>query len=137
RSPQRSAWWGSTHEPSRIPSQAVRSLPATLVPADMSTVARCGVQEEVSSVTSGELEHSTDGETRRLERAVVIQLLRDDCAARGLVAALEREVSDFTPALLEGALARLEHAGVVCRAGESVWASRAARRLDELDLIGI
>lgn len=88
-------------------------------------------------MTSGELSHPTDGETRRLERAVVMQLLRDDCAERWLIAALERAVSDFAPAMLERALARLEYAGVVCRASESVWASRAARCLDELDLIGL
>lgn len=88
-------------------------------------------------MTSGEVEHAMDGETRRLERAIVMQLLRDDCAERWLIAALRSELWDFAPAMLERALVGLEDAGVVCRAGESVWASRATRRLDELDVLAI
>jgi hypothetical protein len=88
-------------------------------------------------VISGELKHPTDGDTRKLERAIVMQLLRDDHAERWPVTELAIEIPDFVPAMLERALARLAHSGILCRAGESVWASRAARHLDELDLIGI
>jgi DNA-binding HxlR family transcriptional regulator len=95
------------------------------------------MQEEVSPVMSGELEHPLEVATRRLERAIVMQLLRDDRAERWRVAALAIEIPDFAPAMLARALARLERAGVVCRIGESVCASRAARHLDRLDLIGI
>jgi DNA-binding HxlR family transcriptional regulator len=50
---------------------------------------------------------------------------------------LAREISDFPAALLDEALVRLEREGIVHREGEQVWASRASRRLDELELISI
>lgn len=86
---------------------------------------------------SEELEQPVDDDTRRLERAIVMQLLRDDCPERWLAVDLASEIPDYALAMLERALVRLEYAGIVCRAGESVSASRAARHLDELDLIGI
>jgi hypothetical protein len=86
---------------------------------------------------SGELEQLTDGDARKLERAIVLQLLRDDRAERWRVSDLAVEISDFALGALERALLRLEYAGVVCRDGENVCASRATRCLDRLDLIGI
>jgi hypothetical protein len=86
---------------------------------------------------SGELEQLTDGDARKLERAIVLQLLRDDRAERWSVSELAVEISDFALGALERALLRLEHAGVVSWVGESVCASRATRYLDRLDLIGI
>ncbi len=73
----------------------------------------------------------------RAERAIVMQLLRDDRAERWKVAELARELADLEPALVERALGRLEQEQVAQRAGSEIWASRAARRLDELRLIGI
>jgi DNA-binding HxlR family transcriptional regulator len=70
-------------------------------------------------------------------RAIVLQLLRDDHEERWARAELAREISDFEPALLDEALARLERDGVLHREESWVWASRAARRLDELELISI
>jgi hypothetical protein len=86
---------------------------------------------------SGDLEQPNDGETQKIERAIVMQVLRDDHAERWSTADLAVEIFDFAPATRELALERLERAGVVCRAGESVWASRATCHLDELELIGI
>ena len=72
-----------------------------------------------------------------VERAIVLQILRDDHEERWPRAELAREISDFEPAVLDEALARLERDGVLHREGSSVWAARAARRLDELELISI
>jgi DNA-binding HxlR family transcriptional regulator len=72
-----------------------------------------------------------------LERAVVLQILRDDHEERWSHAELAREISDFEPAVLEEALGRLERDGVLHRQGDTTWAARAARRLDELELISV
>ncbi len=72
-----------------------------------------------------------------LERAVVLQILRDDHEERWPRAELAEEISDFEPAMLDEALGRLERHGVLHRQGDTVWAARAAQRLDELELISI
>jgi hypothetical protein len=78
-----------------------------------------------------------DGEVWIVERAVVLQVLRDDHDERWVRAELAEEVSDFEPAVLDAALGHLERDAVLGREGDSVWATRAARRLDELELIGV
>lgn len=82
-------------------------------------------------------ERAGDGDTSKVERAIVLQLLRDDRAERWSAAELANEISDFQPAAVELALARLEQEHVLRRSGADIWASRAARRLDELRLIAI
>jgi DNA-binding transcriptional ArsR family regulator len=76
-----------------------------------------------------------DGD-ERLERAIVLLLLEDGhprAWSRGqLAAALEAD-----PPALERALDSLTQAGVLDLAGADVRVSRAARRIDELGLIGI
>jgi DNA-binding HxlR family transcriptional regulator len=72
-----------------------------------------------------------------VQRAIVLQVLRDDHEQRWSPMELAREISDFEPAVIEHALARLVHEGVVHRDGARVRASRAARCLDELELIGV
>jgi hypothetical protein len=73
---------------------------------------------------------------RKLERAIILQLLSEEvgqrCSRARLAAVLgtEREA-------LEDALMGLCAAGVVGLAGAEVWASAPARRIDELGLIGI
>lgn len=74
--------------------------------------------------------------SRRLERAIILQLLSDEgerrCSSAQLAVALNAEAQAF-----DAALRHLAEAGVVCLEGTEVWASAAARRLDELGLIGI
>jgi hypothetical protein len=79
---------------------------------------------------------SRGGEGAMLERAIVLQLLRDDRDERWSRAELGMEVDAEAPAV-EAALGRLSGEGVLCLADEQVWASRAARRLDELGLIAV
>lgn len=73
----------------------------------------------------------------KVERAVVMQLLRGDRSRRWTVTELAEALSDIDGALVERALASLEGDGVIERTGEAAWASRAASRLDELELLGI
>ncbi len=72
-----------------------------------------------------------------VERAVVLQILRDDHEERWPRAELAQEISDFEPAVLDEALGRLESDGVLHRQDDTTWAARAVRRLDELELISI
>jgi hypothetical protein len=72
----------------------------------------------------------------RLERAIILQLLRDDHAPRWSREELMEELrSEAGP--LEEALIRLDGEGVLGLSEDGAWASRAARRLDQLELIGI
>jgi hypothetical protein len=75
-------------------------------------------------------------EDSRLERAIVLQLLREDhdpgWAREELLAEIGAEAQAF-----EDALRRLDAEGVVHAAETQLRASRAARRIDELGLIGV
>jgi 2-keto-4-pentenoate hydratase len=72
----------------------------------------------------------------RLERAIVLQLLRDDHEQRWSREELLAEIDAEAPAL-ERALSRLGADGVLCVIETHAWASRAALRMDELGLIGV
>ncbi|HEY2140965.1 MAG TPA: hypothetical protein VGG98_02745 [Solirubrobacteraceae bacterium] len=73
----------------------------------------------------------------RVERTIVLQVLRDDRDERWSRTGLEVELAEIEPLDISDALARLHDSGIVCVSGESVWASRATERLDELGLISI
>ena len=72
----------------------------------------------------------------RLERAIVLQLLRDDREQEWSGPQLAVEIDVEAPAL-ERALRSLERDGVLCLEQDTVRASRATRRLDELELLGV
>lgn len=74
---------------------------------------------------------------RRTQRAVVLQLLRDDHEASWARSELEAELGDTGAQEIACALTGLQEAGVVEPEGDSLSASPAARRLHELALIGI
>jgi hypothetical protein len=71
------------------------------------------------------------------ERALVMQVLRDDHPERWSRAELERELSTIEPLEISDALAQLSAAGVVILEGEQVRASGCARHLDALNVICI
>ena len=73
----------------------------------------------------------------RVERAIVLQVLRDDRDKRWSRTGLEVELAEAETLDISDALARLQAGGILCVAGELVWASRATERLDELGLIAI
>jgi len=76
-------------------------------------------------------------EHRKVERAIVFQLLRDDHDERWSQAELAVELDDFEPSVLATALERLQEHGVVVAEPEAILASSSARRLDALEVIGI
>jgi hypothetical protein len=72
----------------------------------------------------------------QLQRAVVLELLRDGGEQRYSPAELQRELGAGADAL-DAALGALHAAGVLCLADGLAWAAPATRRLDELELIAI
>jgi biotin operon repressor len=80
-----------------------------------------------------------------LERAIVLQLLRDDHErmwshaqlAIELESELEADRAEIARQAVEKALKRLERDGVLGMSEHQAWASNAARRLDELGLIAV
>jgi hypothetical protein len=76
-----------------------------------------------------------------LERAIVLQLLRDDrermWSRAQLKTELEAEESKIDQETVEKALERLHGEGVLGLSEEQVWASSATRALDELGLISV
>jgi DNA-binding IclR family transcriptional regulator len=73
---------------------------------------------------------------RKLERAIILALLGEDDQQRCSCAQLATALGAETQAV-EHTLGRLLQVGLICRTGEDLWASAAARRMDELGLIGI
>jgi len=74
--------------------------------------------------------------SRRLERAIVLALLGAQDGVRSPREQLAGELNADAVAFA-AALERLSEAGLVCLDDAHAWASEAARRLDELGLIGI
>jgi hypothetical protein len=69
------------------------------------------------------------------ERAIVLQVLRDDHDERWSLAELEAEAFDVLPSVLSEALGRLRCHGVVVPCGTEVVASRCALHLDALGMV--
>jgi hypothetical protein len=74
---------------------------------------------------------------RIVERAIVLQLLRDDHPERWSLKQLERRLDDATPEAISNAIASLDASGVIYQLDEFIGASRCARHLDWLGLIGV
>jgi hypothetical protein len=72
-----------------------------------------------------------------LERAVLLALLGLGPGERTTPEQLAAQLLDAEPAQLRALIERLARASVVCVQDEEVWASAAARRIDELGLIAI
>jgi hypothetical protein len=71
-----------------------------------------------------------------LERAIVLQLLSDGGDRRSSRVELGADLETDADTL-EAALRALNEEGVLYLGDRDVWASRAARRLDELELISL
>jgi hypothetical protein len=72
----------------------------------------------------------------KLERAIILHLLSTEGEQRRSCERLAAELGADEQALREP-LGRLAGTGVICLDAGEVWPSPAARRLDELGLIGI
>lgn len=82
--------------------------------------------------------HTPKSDTYLEQRAIVHQLLRDDDhTERWTPKQLQRALSDIAPETIDEAVAELEEAGVAWRLDDYVGASRCARYLFSLHLIGI
>ena len=77
------------------------------------------------------------GPTWMAERAIILQLLRDDHDERWTPAELVSEITDLGPKAIRAGLAQLVAEGVVVTLDGHVLASRCSRRLDDLELIGV
>jgi len=83
------------------------------------------------------------GNRRRIDdpavvrRAVILQILCGDREKRWSAAELARELDDVDRDALNNALGMLKHFGVLESVGETVFASRTTRQLDDLDLIAL
>ncbi len=76
-------------------------------------------------------------DSRTLERAIVLVLLSEDDGERRWSRDELGAGMDVEQRALDVALEGLLDTGVLCREEDRVWPSNAARRLDELELIGI
>jgi hypothetical protein len=72
-----------------------------------------------------------------IQRAIILQLLRDDHNHTWPRAELERKLADLTPLAVNDALTTLANLQVIRIEGENVCATPCARHLDELELIGV
>ena len=72
-----------------------------------------------------------------VELGIVLQLLRNDHDERWTRDELKKEISDFPPDEVNGAIDDLAAVRVVEADGDRVSAFLAARRLDKLELISI
>ncbi len=81
--------------------------------------------------------HTPQNDTYLEQRAIVHQLLCDDHTERWTPKQLQRALSDIAPETIDEAVAELEEAGAAWRLDGYVGASRCARHLFSLDLIGI
>jgi hypothetical protein len=100
-----------------------------------------GARHEGIGPMHTESKGSRAAEETRLERAIVLQLLREDHERMWSLAQLRTELqadrSELGREAVEEALGRLEREGVLDMYEEAASASKAARRLDELGLIGV
>ena len=74
---------------------------------------------------------------RRVQRAIVVQALRDDHDRRWPRAELESELGETDALAVADALAHLEGEGVIEIDGETVQASNAVLHLDRLEMIAL
>ncbi len=72
-----------------------------------------------------------------VERAIVLQVLREDHRARWSDKQIERAIPDFKSEAIRKAIVRLEAGSVIYCLDEFIGASRCTQYLDSLELIGI
>jgi hypothetical protein len=85
-------------------------------------------------------ENPTRDATRELwaaQRAVVLQVLRDDHPVQWTLAELEAQISDIPQQALLSALLHLAIEEVLTFDEESIRASRCARHMDLLELVSV
>jgi hypothetical protein len=71
------------------------------------------------------------------QRAIMLQVLRDDHAEQWKRGELEAKISDIAPEAIAAALERLRLEGAIHISGDLVWASRCALYMDALGMVSI
>jgi DNA-binding HxlR family transcriptional regulator len=71
------------------------------------------------------------------ERAIVLQVLRDDHHERWTRKELKRELRDVKGRAIDKALRRLEEEGAVELDSEYIWPSRCAQHLNALGMVSV
>jgi hypothetical protein len=71
------------------------------------------------------------------ERAIMLQVLREEKDPRWTLTELQAEVDDLDPTALGVAFDRLRVEGLLVDCGDGVVASRAAFHLDDLGMVAI
>ncbi len=71
------------------------------------------------------------------QRAIVLQVLRNDHHERWTRKELKREIYDIKGRVINKALKRLQEEGVVDLDEEYVWPTRCAQYMDELGMVSI
>ena len=79
----------------------------------------------------------TKHDSKKAQRMIVLQVLRDDHPEPWTPTELQRESPDLDPQAVRDGLARLAAEGVVILDGETVTASPCIRHIDALELIGV
>jgi hypothetical protein len=74
-------------------------------------------------------------ERRRVQRLVVLQVLRDDHDERWSGCELADVLAEVEAEVLANAIDGLTRKGVLCAEGDALWASPALVRVSELELI--
>jgi len=72
-----------------------------------------------------------------VERAIILQVLRNDSDERWSRRKLQTEITDVEPRALRDALRRLERHGVLVRCDDDYVASRCAFHMDAVGMISI
>jgi DNA-binding HxlR family transcriptional regulator len=72
-----------------------------------------------------------------IERAILLQVLRDDHHERWTRKVLKRELRDVKGRAIDKALRRLEEEGAVELDGEYIWPSRCAQYLNALGMVSV
>jgi hypothetical protein len=76
-----------------------------------------------------------DAAERRVQRLVVLQVLRDDHEERWSGCELADVLAEVEAEALANAIDGLTREGVLCAEGDALWASPALVRVSELELI--
>jgi len=94
-------------------------------------------QNERKEASTPDDHHQEPEQLTLVQRAITLELLRDDHEERWGVAELRAAIGNIDLVTLATVLEDLERHGLVVSLGDWVLASRSARHIDELGLIGV
>ncbi len=123
--------------PRALTPGAADTLPTWGATPRQKTAPGASNHKEEPTMTDEQQQPAIDPEERKIKRAIVLQVLRDDHPERWTRAELERQLSDLPPEGVEAAIEDLAAEGVLIDDDGTVRASLCARTLDALELVTI